>query len=76
MHVSGQQDMSVILQQTFDLLNVHRLHTGIDNYGQGRNPFFLEPAVVIVITDSQSSSSNEEVSLSSTCLYLHRDELH
>ncbi|XP_062521913.1 integrator complex subunit 6-like [Corticium candelabrum] len=65
MHVSGQQDMSVILQQTFDLLNVHRLHTGIDNYGQGRNPFFLEPAVVIVITDSQSSSSNEELTITS-----------
>eukprot|EP00731_Ephydatia_muelleri_P030070 Em0021g593a len=55
------------LKEAFDLLNVHRLHTGIDYYGQGRNPFFLEPAVVIAITDGgkavNSSSTDNELLL-------------
>ena len=54
------------LRESFDLLNLHRLHTSIDHYGQGRNPFFLEPAVVIALTDggrmSNSQSVEEEVS--------------
>ena len=52
--------MPFILGQSFDLLNVHRLHTGIDNYGQGRNPFFLEPAVIIVVTDRDSAPLSTE----------------
>ena len=39
------------LKESFDLLNIHRLHTSIDHYGMGRNPFYLEPAVVIALTD-------------------------
>ena len=27
------------------------MQTGIDMYGQGRYPFYLEPAVIVVITD-------------------------
>ena len=27
------------------------MQTGIDMYGQGRYPFYLEPAVIIVISD-------------------------
>jgi integrator complex subunit 6 len=69
MRVSGLQDMPSTLGQSFDLLNVHRLHTGIDNYGQGRNPFFLEPAVVIVITHKDSvplsTEHNEELKVAS-----------
>jgi hypothetical protein len=29
-----------------------RLHTGIENYGLGRNPWFIEPMVAVVLTDS------------------------
>ncbi len=39
------------LKEAFDLLNLYRLHTGIDHYGQGRIPMFMECAVVIAITD-------------------------
>lgn len=39
------------LKETLELLNVQRLHSGIDQYGQGRNPFYLEPAVIIALTD-------------------------
>ncbi|XP_043927615.1 integrator complex subunit 6 [Protopterus annectens] len=46
------------LRTAFDLLNLNRLVSGIDNYGQGRNPFFLEPAVVVTITDGQKLTSN------------------
>ena len=35
----------------FDTLNINRMQTGIDMYGQGRYPFYLEPAVIIVISD-------------------------
>lgn len=54
------------LRESFDLLNMHRLHTSIDHYGQGRNPFFLEPAVIIALTDggkmNNPTSVEEEVS--------------
>ena len=83
------------LKEAFDLLNVRRLQTGIDHYGQvcvcvytkleyyyimfvcvrsvcdvfshtqGRNPFFLEPAVVIALTDggklTNSAAVDQEV---------------
>ncbi len=39
------------LKEAFDLLNIHRLHTSIDHYGLGLNPFYLEPAIVIALTD-------------------------
>lgn len=45
------------LKRAFDLLNQFRLQTSIDNYGQGRNPWFLEPAAVILLTDGGSFSS-------------------
>ncbi|KAI5137296.1 Integrator Complex Subunit 6 [Manis pentadactyla] len=43
-----------------------RLVTGIDNYGQGRNPFFLEPAIIITITDGSKLTTTSGV----------QDELH
>jgi hypothetical protein len=49
------------LKEALDLLNAHRLHTGIDNYGQGRNPFYLEPTVIVVITDGHCFTSEESV---------------
>ncbi|KAK3590010.1 hypothetical protein CHS0354_035043 [Potamilus streckersoni] len=39
------------LKHAFDLLNLNRMQSGIDTYGQGRCPFYLEPAVIICITD-------------------------
>jgi len=40
------------LKESFNLLNLHRLQSGIDNYGMGRNPYYLEPAIIIAITDN------------------------
>ncbi|EFA80991.1 type A von Willebrand factor domain-containing protein [Heterostelium album PN500] len=47
-------DLSVVpgsICRAFDLLNQFRIHTLIDNYGMGRNPWFLEPAVVVLLSD-------------------------
>ncbi|KAJ8383614.1 hypothetical protein AAFF_G00216870 [Aldrovandia affinis] len=49
------------LRTAFDLLNLNRLVSGIDNYGQGRNPFFLEPSVIITITDGSKLTSSSGV---------------
>ncbi|XP_040578321.1 integrator complex subunit 6-A isoform X2 [Lepeophtheirus salmonis] len=48
---SGMTTMGSALKQVFDILNMNRMQTGIDMYGQGRYPFYLEPAVIIVISD-------------------------
>ncbi|KAM4796933.1 integrator complex subunit 6 [Rhinophrynus dorsalis] len=62
----GLTTLGQSLRTAFDLLNLNRLVTGIDNYGQGRNPFFLEPAIIIAITDGSKLTSNGGV----------QDELH
>jgi len=58
--------MGAALKHAFDILNISRMQTGIDTYGQGRCPYFLEPSVIIVITDggklSSSSGVQEDVS--------------
>ncbi|XP_034160659.2 integrator complex subunit 6 isoform X1 [Pangasianodon hypophthalmus] len=54
------------LRAAFDLLNLNRLVSGIDNYGQGRNPFFLEPAIIVAITDGSKLTGTAGV----------QDELH
>ncbi|XP_018598732.1 integrator complex subunit 6-like [Scleropages formosus] len=63
----GLTTLGQALRAAFDLLNLNRLVSGIDNYGQGRNPFFLEPAVIITITDgnklTQGSGVQEELHL-------------
>ncbi|XP_052801823.1 integrator complex subunit 6-like [Mya arenaria] len=48
----GVTTLGNALKSCFDLLNVNRMQSGIDTYGQGRCPHFLEPAVIIVLTDS------------------------
>ena len=48
---SGMTTLGPSLKYTFDLLNVNRMQSGIDTYGQGRCPFYLEPAVIISLTD-------------------------
>lgn len=47
----GLSSLGPSLKHAFDLLNINRMQSGIDTYGQGRCPFYLEPAVIIVITD-------------------------
>ncbi|XP_030614616.1 integrator complex subunit 6 isoform X2 [Archocentrus centrarchus] len=67
LQATGLTTIGQSLRNAFDLLNLNRLVTGIDNYGQGRNPFFLEPAIIIAITDgnklTSSSGVQDEVSL-------------
>lgn len=41
----------IIFMQAFDILNINRMTSGIDTYGQGRCPFFLETSVIVLITD-------------------------
>ncbi|KAK9870277.1 hypothetical protein WA026_006364 [Henosepilachna vigintioctopunctata] len=43
--------MGTAVKQAFDVLNINRMTSGIDTYGQGRCPFFLETAVIVLITD-------------------------
>ncbi|XP_063284887.1 integrator complex subunit 6 isoform X1 [Pelobates fuscus] len=62
----GLTTLGQSLRTAFDLLNLNRLVTGIDNYGQGRNPFFLEPAIIIAITDGSKLTSTSGI----------QDELH
>ncbi|KAM9321629.1 integrator complex subunit 6 [Gastrophryne carolinensis] len=57
----GLTSLGQALRTSFDLLNLNRLVTGIDNYGQGRNPFFLEPSIIIAITDGSKLTSNSGV---------------
>ncbi|XP_020825541.1 integrator complex subunit 6-like [Phascolarctos cinereus] len=67
LHASGLTTLGQALKSAFDLLNLNRLVSGIDNYGQGRNPCFLEPALLIAITDGNKltnmSSVQEELHL-------------
>ncbi|XP_040281978.1 integrator complex subunit 6 isoform X2 [Bufo bufo] len=57
----GLTGLGQALRTSFDLLNLNRLVTGIDNYGQGRNPFFLEPAIIVAITDGSKLTSTSGV---------------
>lgn len=50
-----------ILSLAFELLNVNRLQSGIDTYGQGRNPFYVESSIVILLTDAHSFSTRSDV---------------
>lgn len=39
LQANGLSTLGTALKEAFDLLNLYRLHSGIDNYGMGRNPF-------------------------------------
>ncbi|XP_013400785.1 integrator complex subunit 6 [Lingula anatina] len=54
----GLTSMGTSLKYAFDLLNVNRIQSGVDNYGQGRCPFFMEPAVIICFTDGKKLTSS------------------
>lgn len=47
----GLTTLGAALKHALDVLNINRMQTGIDTYGQGRCPFFLEPSVIVLITD-------------------------
>eukprot|EP01135_Chromosphaera_perkinsii_P003801 Nk52_evm47s255 gene=Nk52_evmTU47s255 len=54
-------DMSCLgptLQTAFDFLNQNRISIGIDNFGLGRIPWFIEPAMVVLLTDGGQLSSS------------------
>lgn len=50
--------MGVAVKQAFDILNINRMTSGIDTYGQGRCPFFLETSVIVLITDGGRLSTS------------------
>ncbi|CAB4059455.1 INTS6 [Lepeophtheirus salmonis] len=58
---SGMTTMGSALKQVFDILNMNRMQTGIDMYGQGRYPFYLEPVVIIVISDGGKLTTQDTV---------------
>ncbi|XP_051876891.1 integrator complex subunit 6 isoform X2 [Pristis pectinata] len=58
LQATGLTTLGQALRASFDLLNLNRLVSGIDNYGQGRNPFFLEPSVIITISDGSKMTNN------------------
>ncbi|XP_005990420.1 integrator complex subunit 6 isoform X1 [Latimeria chalumnae] len=58
LQATGLTTLGQALRSSFDLLNLNRLVSGIDNYGQGRNPFFLEPSILITITDGSKLTNN------------------
>uniref|UniRef100_A0A674I456 Integrator complex subunit 6 n=1 Tax=Terrapene triunguis TaxID=2587831 RepID=A0A674I456_9SAUR len=66
LQAEGLTTLGQSLRTAFDLLNLNRLVTGIDNYGQGRNPFFLEPAIIITVTDGSKLTTTSGI----------QDELH
>ncbi|XP_076454047.1 integrator complex subunit 6-like isoform X2 [Babylonia areolata] len=58
----GLTTMGPSIKNAFDLLNLFRMQSGVDTYGQGRCPFFLESAVIIVITDGGILTTHSSVS--------------
>lgn len=68
LQAEGLTTLGQSLRTAFDLLNLNRLVTGIDNYGQGRNPFFLEPAIIITVTDGSKLTTTSGIQEE----YVHR----
>lgn len=68
---SGMTLLGPAIKNCFDLLNLNRMQTGIDTYGQGRSPFFLESSIIIAITDGGKLTSGvgvqEELNLPMNC---------
>ncbi|KAF6779285.1 hypothetical protein AHF37_01033 [Paragonimus kellicotti] len=48
---NGRASLSEGLQRTFRMLNLNRLQLGLENYGMGMFPSYIEPAVILCITD-------------------------
>lgn len=61
---TGVTNMGPALKNAFDLLNLNRMQSGIDTYGVGRAPYYLEPSMIIVITDGSSLTHQNGVQTS------------
>ncbi|XP_023246357.1 integrator complex subunit 6 [Copidosoma floridanum] len=57
----GLTTLGGALKNAFDILNINRMQTGIDTYGMGRCPFYLEPSVIVVITDGGKYTTSSGV---------------
>ncbi|CAL4058858.1 unnamed protein product, partial [Meganyctiphanes norvegica] len=58
---TGLSTLGPAIKNVYDVLNINRMQSGIDTYGTGRSPFFLEPSVIITITDGGKLSSSAGV---------------
>lgn len=58
---TGITNLGPALKHAFDLLNLNRMQSGIDMYGLGRCPYYLEPSIIIVITDGSTLSHSTGV---------------
>ncbi|XP_071547300.1 integrator complex subunit 6 isoform X3 [Panulirus ornatus] len=58
---TGLSTLGPAIKNVFDVLNINRMQSGIDTYGTGRSPFYLEPSVIIIITDGGKLSSQQGV---------------
>ncbi|XP_022697204.1 integrator complex subunit 6-like isoform X3 [Varroa jacobsoni] len=61
LQATGLTSTGGALKNAFDLLNMNRMQTGIDTYGQGRCPFYLEPSMIVVLTDGNKITSQSGV---------------
>lgn len=53
LQANGLTPLGNALRNAFDLLNINRNQTGIDTYGQGRCPYYVEPALIVCFTDGR-----------------------
>jgi len=61
LEAAGMTTMGSALKAVFDTLNINRMQSGIDMYGQGRYPYYLEPAVIVVVTDGGKLTTLNQV---------------
>lgn len=68
----GLTSFGPALANAFHLLNINRLQSGIDTYGCGRCPFYIEQTLVVVLTDGNSLMTStgvqKEVNLTYTAM--------
>lgn len=57
----GLSDIGRALKETFDLLNMNRLQSGMENYGMGRNPYYVQSALVLLLTDGCSPMNTDGI---------------
>jgi integrator complex subunit 6 len=61
LEATGMSTLGSALKAVFDTLNINRMQSGIDMYGQGRYPYYLEPAVIVVVTDGGKLTTSTTV---------------
>lgn len=64
LQITGKTNLENAIPNAFDLLNLYRATSCIDNYGQGRLPWYVEFfSLVILITDGDVSNNESRFSL-------------